>query len=134
MENRTEPAAGERKKPMTGKSSTGPRDCFAFEVWVYDRRDFNRVVNARSAGKAKSQYLRKVGAARTSESFMRNAAYRGMPYVECGNRVLVGNARGVIVGHNSSANFDVLFDDDSPKYPGLTLNVHPSEVTLVSST
>jgi hypothetical protein len=36
----------------------------------------------------------------------------------------------VIVGHNSSANFDVLFDDDSPRYAGNTLNVHPSEIKL----
>ena len=119
----------------------------AFDVWVKDRPDFRRTVNARTAAKAKADYLldlqeawpdykftdlrvRKVGGPYTSDSFRRNAAYRGLPDVECGQRVIVGDARGVIVGHNSSANFDVLFDDDSPEYPGLTLNVHPASLTL----
>jgi hypothetical protein len=53
-----------------------------------------------------------------------------MPEVECGQRVRVGISRGVIVGHNESANFNVLFDDDDPRYPGLTLNVHPCDVDL----
>lgn len=122
-------------------------DCFAFDVWVRSRPDFRRIVNARSAGKAKSSFLidlqdawpnyrytdlrvKKIGGAHTSEQFRRNAAYRGMPDVECGQRVIVGDGRGVIVGHNSSANFDVLFDDDSPKYAGLTLNVHPGSIEL----
>jgi hypothetical protein len=124
-------------------------DCFAFDVWVHDRPEFRRTVNARSAAKAKAAYLldlqdawpnykftdlrvRKVGRPHTSEGFRRNAAYRGMPQLECGQRVIVGDGRGVIVGHNSSANFDVLFDDDSRKYAGMTLNVHPGEIKLES--
>jgi hypothetical protein len=71
--------------------------------------------------------VRKVGAPHTSERFIDNAKYRGMPDVRCGQRVKVGDSFGTIVGHNSSANFDVLFDEG--KYSGLTLNVHPSEVT-----
>ena len=120
-------------------------DCYAFHVWCADRPDFCRTINARSAGKAKTAYLdnlkdagwgykftdlrvKKVGPPETSEGFRRNAAYRGVPDVECGQRVIVGDGRGVIVGHNASANFNVLFDDDSPKYAGMVLNVHPGEV------
>ena len=127
------------------KKKTSPSACFAFEVWVKTRPEFRRTINARSAGKAKSDYLcdlneswpdykftdlavRRLGLPRTSEGFTRNAAYRGVPDVRCGQRVIVGKGRGTIVGHNCSANFDVLFDDDSPDYPGLTLNVHPSSV------
>jgi hypothetical protein len=107
------------------------------------------VVNARTVGQAKMEYLRhldgcfpnvkftqitcrKVGGPVTSKHFIRNAEYRGLPQVRCGDAVKVGEARGVIVGHNSSANFDVLFDDDSPRYAGLRLNVHPSEVETIA--
>lgn len=124
--------------------------CYAFRVWVADRPEFERIINARSAGKAKREYLdsirdagrdygftdlrvRKLGQPHTSERFRNNARYRGMPDVECGQRVRVGDGVGVIVGHNSSANFDVLFDDESSKYAGLTLNVHPQEVELLNA-
>jgi hypothetical protein len=120
----------------------------SFEVTVKGKPDWGRVVNAHTRGKAKSEYwhdvvdawpdlpftavrVRKLGKPVTSRQFERNAEYRGMPGVKCGQAVKVGSARGVIVGHNSSANFDVLFDLDSPKYAGLKLNVHPSEVVLV---
>ena len=43
-----------------------------------------------------------------------------------------GEHEGLIAGHNSSANFDVLFT--SGPWTGKTLNVHPSEVTVLSST
>lgn len=109
--------------------------------------DWTKTVNARTAGQAKRDYhldvrdawpdvpytamrCRKIGTPHTSERFKHNARYRGMPDVQCGQRVKVGEARGVIVGHNDSANFDVLFDDDSPKYAGLKLNCHPSGVEL----
>ena len=119
----------------------------AFEVWVASRPEFKQTINARSAGKAKYEYLRslqetwpgytffdlrvrKLGSPRSSEQFIRNAKYRGVPEARCGQRVSVGEGHGVIVGHNSSANFDVLFDDDSPRYPGETLNVHPDSVVF----
>jgi len=128
-------------------SATTSNSVFSFEVWVRDRHDFRRVINARTAAKAKADYLldlkdagygytftdlrvRKIGQPRTSDEFRRNAAYRGMPDLECGQRVIVGEGRGVIVGHNSSANFDVLFDDDCKKYAGMTLNVHPGDIKL----
>lgn len=105
------------------------------------------IYNSTSAGKAKVEHfyqvrdawpdtkyteirVRKVGGPRTSERFRHNAAYRGMPDVKCGQRVKVGEAFGSIVGHNASANFDVLFDEGG-KYGGMTLNVHPSEIELV---
>lgn len=72
----------------------------------------------------------KVGEPLSSERFIANAKYRGMPDVRCGQRVKVGDAgSGVIVGHNSSANFDVLFE--SGAYKGQTLNCHPSSVELL---
>lgn len=105
------------------------------------------IYNATSAGKAKRQYhldisdpcpdikytdirVRKIGSAHTSKQFIRNAHYRGLPEVRCGQRVRVGQEHGTIVGHNSSANFDVLFDADS-RYGEITLNVHPSELVLL---
>lgn len=119
---------------------------FAFEVSVAGT-NWSRIVNARTRGQAKRDYhtdvvdawpgvpftamrARKVGPPHTSADFIRNACYRGVPDVRCGQRVQVGNGRGVIVGHNESANFDVLFDDDSPEYAGQRLNVHPSNVVL----
>lgn len=119
----------------------------AFEVSVKGT-DWRRIINARTAGQAKSEYhsdireswpdvpftaIRccKLGAAYTSREFHRNAIYRGLPDVKCGQLIKVGDACGVIIGHNSSANFDVLFDDDSPLYAGLTLNVHPGECRVI---
>lgn len=121
---------------------------FSFEVSVKGR-DWAKIVNARTAGRAKHDYYRdlmeswpnipytalrcrKLGAPQTSAQFVRNAEYRGMPDIKCGTRVLVGTEKGTIVGHNSSANFDVLFDEDSPKYHGMTLNVHPSSVVVTT--
>lgn len=120
---------------------------FAFACSVAGTNWGDEIINARTRGRAKYQYhrdvtdawpdvpftairARKIGEAHTSPDFIRNAQYRGLPAVRCGQRVTVGNARGLIVGHNSSANFDVLFDDDSPRYAGETLNCHPNEVTI----
>jgi hypothetical protein len=46
----------------------------------------------------------------TSEEFKLNAVYRGIEFAYCGMRVEVAGKPGVIIGHNSSANLDVLFD------------------------
>jgi hypothetical protein len=122
------------------------KDVFAFEVTVKGT-NWHQVINHATAGKAKAKYwrdvreswpdvpftairCRKLGSPRTSAEFVRNAVYRGLPNVKCGQRVQVGQSAGVIVGHNSSANFDVLFDDDSPLYAGQILNVHPSECLI----
>lgn len=119
---------------------------FCFEVGIVGR-EYSSTFNASSRGKAKMEYIReldgcfpdlnftqvrarKVGGPRTSEQFKRMAAYRGLPNVKCGDRVRVGVCAGTIVGHNASANFNVLFDADSPKHPGMTLNVHPDEMQL----
>lgn len=97
---------------------------FAWEVSVKGT-DWTKIVNARTSGQAKRDYhldvrdawpdvpytamrCRKIGAPHTSERFKHNARYRGMPDVKCGQRVKVGEARGVIVGHNDSANASVL--------------------------
>jgi hypothetical protein len=119
---------------------------FAFRVWV-DGYDHSSIVNHLSSGKAKAEYYRdlrdvrpdipftairakKLGAPVSSTSFVRNAQYRGMPQLQCGDRVKVGDAQGVIVGHSSSANFNVLFDQDS-RYQGQVLNVHPQEIEVI---
>ena len=126
------------------------RDVFAWECNVRGK-EWKRTINHLTAGKARYEYLldvrdawpdvtfaditvRKVGPAHTSEEFRRTATYRGRPELECGARVEVcsGNQRalGVIVGHNDSANFDVLFDEDT-YFKGGIGNVHPSEIRVV---
>lgn len=119
---------------------------FAFKCSVTGT-DWIGIVNHTTNGKAKSEYHRQVsdvwpdvkftdiraykaGPPHTSSEFLRNAEYRGMPDVRCGDRVRVGNSVGYIVGHNSSANFDVLFDEDS-EFKGCILNVHPSDIAAV---
>lgn len=125
---------------------------FAFEVWV-DGCEHKSTVYAHTRGKAKYSYylnaldwypnveftwlrcrkLGPIGPQNTSEDFIRCATYRGMPDVRCGQKVKVGKGLGVIVGHNSSANFNVLFDEDSPEYAGLKLSVHPASIKLVTT-
>lgn len=104
------------------------------------------IYNMPAASKAKAEYLldvqdcypdakytdvrvRKLGAPHTSDAFRRNAKYRGMPHVECGQRVFIEGWPGTIVGHNDSANFDVLMDPGSPYGDGI-LNAHPCDLTL----
>lgn len=118
---------------------------FAFAcklVWS----EHETIINALSLGQAKYHFLldvrepwpdtkftdvrgRKVGPAHTSDRFLHNARYRGMPEARCGDKVMVGTSEGLIAGHNSSANFDILFT--SGPWTGKTLNVHPSEVKLL---
>lgn len=128
--------------------SKQPRTVFAFACRVANVERWGETIyNAHTAGAAKEQHwrhvsdawdgikytdirARKVGAPHSSEQFIHNARYRGMPDVRCGQRVRTNGCDGVIVGHNASANFDVLFE--SGRYVGQTLNVHPSEIELVS--
>jgi hypothetical protein len=114
----------------------------AFNVWA-GSTNYGTVVNALTAGQAKAEYLRdvrdcwpdvkftdirarKLGPAQTSEAFLRTARYRGMPYLRCGDHVTVDGRHGFIVGHNDSANFDVLFDEGDWK--GCVLNCHPHDI------
>jgi len=123
-------------------------EIFAFEVWVKGYEEHPSVVNAATAGKAKyRQWLevrdawqdtpitamrsRRIGAARSDQNFLHTARYRGLPDLRCGQRVRVGTDLGRVAGSNSSANFDVIFDDDAPRYAGLTLSVHPSELEIL---
>lgn len=109
--------------------------------------NWTEIVNAKSSGKARAHYwrdvaeswpsipftavrARRVGPAHSSPEFLRCAEYRGVT-LRCGDAVRVGPGTGVIVGHNGSANFDVLFSRDSPVYPGLRLSVHPSEIAPI---
>lgn len=125
-------ALSRKRKPITG--------VFAFECRY---GEFTRTVNAATAGAARYDYLldirdaypdatfadirvRKLGPAHTSERFKRNAEYRGMPDLRCGEAVTVNGRPGFVVGHNGSANFDVLFSGGD--WSGCVLNVHPSEL------
>jgi hypothetical protein len=123
-------------------------EVFAFELSVKGDAEIKAIINAHHKGQAKGQFYRrvteyyevaftsiccrKIGAPVTTEQFERNAIYRGWQGVKCGARVKCGDATGAIVGHNSSANFDVLFDLDSPRYAGQRLNVHPADCQLIN--
>ena len=117
----------------------------SYRCWhrLNDPERFASIINAPSAGKARYAYMLEVGdvypdlkitdvrvrsngLAHSSEDFRRCARNRGQPDARCGARVKVGDDDGVIVGHNSSANFNVLFE--SGRYAGQTLNCHPSTI------
>lgn len=117
-------------------------EVFAFEVSVKGN-EWSQIVHATTRGQAKARYYRdvtdpypdlpytlirarKVGRPRTSEEFIRVAVYRGLPKLRCGDRVVACGHAGVVVGHNDSANFDVLFDPGTP-YGGQVGNVHPGD-------
>ncbi len=104
-------------------------------------RDWQTIVNHTTPGKAKSEYLRNVrdawpdvtyrmirvrvaGPPSTSEAFAMMRLYRKIPAAHVGMVVQVGEHRGVIVGHNSSANLDVLFGPG--RLDGQILNCHPN--------
>lgn len=115
---------------------------FAFACSVVGAPWGPTTVNHSSAGKAKADYwrdirdarpdvpftairVRKLGPPHTSEAFKRTAAYRGLPDLKCGDPVEVNGRSGVIVGHNDSANFDVLFSEGD--WAGAVLNCHPGD-------
>lgn len=121
---------------------------YAFEVRC---GEFSRIVNAHNRGKAIAEYMsdvrdcwpdvkftdfraRKLGAAHTSAAFERAAAYRGWHGVKCGQRVRLkdGGELGTIVGHNDSANFDVVFDEGTDLH-GRVCNCHPNDLERVAA-
>lgn len=94
---------------------------------------------APSPGQAKQAYIRimdgcaddaylyilcRVSGAQTSEAFKENARNRGIPFSYVGMNVKVQGDKGVIAGHNSSANLDIYFVEG--KHRGKTLNCHPN--------
>lgn len=116
----------------------------AYECFIKNEPSVTRIINAASDLKARYRFWldvhdvnpnirlidvrsRKRGGPYTSPGFLRTAKERGVPHARCGDRVKVGESEGTIVGHNSSSNFDVLFD--TGPYAGSQLNVHPSEIT-----
>ena len=150
MEHETTPAVA-RQVERRVMALVPMREVFAWECNVRGK-DWQRTINHLTAGKARYEYLldlrdawpdatfaditvRKIGPAHTSDAFRRTATYRGMPDLKCGTRVEVRSggqrALGVIVGHNDSANFDVLFDEDT-YFKGGIGNVHPSELRQVA--
>jgi hypothetical protein len=104
------------------------------------RTEWERVIHATTASKARYQCLlglrdsyRKVtladikvqsfGDPQTSDSFMRVAQKRGLPFARVGMRVECVGGVGWIVGHNSSCNFEVLMDTGPRK--NRIVVVHP---------
>lgn len=114
---------------------------YAFSVGLRGD-DLRSTINSTTAGKARSEFLRdirdvrpdvaftqvvarKIGPAHTSEAFLRTARYRGLPDLRCGHPVRVNGRAGFVVGHNESANFDVLFTEGD--WRGSVLNCHPCD-------
>jgi hypothetical protein len=110
----------------------------AYECWPYQKPDWVRVVYAESRGKAKAERLRDLNECcdflytdmacrvlkrfsynESAEAFANNAKYRCIQFAYLGMAVEVEGKRGMIVGHNDSANLDVLFEN------GNVLNCHP---------
>lgn len=120
----------------------------AYEIGLRGE-DLRSTVNSITLGKAKAEFLRdiqdfwpgakftdvvgrKAGPAHTSPAFLRTAKYRGLPNLRCGDPVTVNGRCGFVVGHNDSANFDVLFTDGDWK--GCVLNCHPSDFDRAAAT
>ena len=79
---------------------------------------------AASAGQAKQAYIRmldgcaddcylsilcRVDSPKTTQAFKDNAKYRNIPFAYVGMNVKIRGDKGIIVGHNSSANLDIYF-------------------------
>lgn len=129
---------------MTAKQERAKKHgpVFSFECWVVGT-DWHQTVTARTAGRAKYEYWRdvreswesvkftdvrvkKLGRPVTGSEFLKVARYRGLPEARIGMRCRAEGMEGIIVGHNSCANFDVLFDGYT--FP---MNVHPHGLELL---
>lgn len=99
------------------------------------------VIYHKTAGKAKAVLMRqldcytdlkytdlrarKIPDPPESKDFRRTANYRDVPFAYIGQKVILGQKRkGIIVGCNSSANFNVLITEGRGK--DLILNCHPN--------
>ena len=71
----------------------------------------------------------KVQAFAQTDRIKRVAAIRGRPELRCGARVNIGDACGVIVDGDGSANFVVLTDEGG-YYRGAKVHVHPGDIRL----
>lgn len=67
---------------------------------------------------------RKTGSPKAIEAFQQVANYRGIPFAKIGMRVEVDGEKGLIMGHNSSANFNILFLDGC--FKNRVLNCQPN--------
>lgn len=110
----------------------------SYQIALKGLEDRPRTVIAATPGKAKYRVWQEVGELFDSfQHFLENIVWcrkicsfpmadfrktcisRGVPYAEIGMNVRVAGRNGVIIGVNTSANFDVLFDD------GTIGNCHP---------
>jgi len=118
----------------------GTQGLRAFECGVKGT-DWTRIVHAMTRNKARYLYWRDIrepwpdvpftaitcrtlGSPQSDAGFLKTAEYRNVPLARIGMRVEVEKEPGMIVGHNSSANFDVLFTDGKNK--GYIFNCHPN--------
>lgn len=109
---------------------------YAVRTKGYYEHGIETIVYAFTAGQAKALHFREIAdlgipfihvsarvagdAAAEPQGFRDCATYRGFPWVKIGQRVHVSRYWGHIVGHNSSANWNVLVDGRN-----LVLNRHP---------
>lgn len=121
------------------------RTLHAFDVWIAGQVCATQI-NARNVQAARYQYFRDVrewrpavryievkarraGPPVTTDHHRAALARRGRPELVAGARVVVGGEPGFITGSNCSSNFDVLLD-----HLRFALNVHPTDITLETST
>lgn len=108
--------------------------------------DWHTVINAFTAGRAKSEYLRHVqdawpdvkytdvisrlvGAPADNRNFLRTCEYRGVDY-HVGQSVRCGESEGMLTGEiGAGSNFEVEFT--SGRYAGARLFCHHSELAAV---
>lgn len=107
---------------------------FAFECRIHRMPEYGvSIINERTAARAKSRAwdsasdandtirftdmrVRKLGAPVSSAHFLHTAAYRGLPFLRCGMRVITEGIEGVIVDSGGGANFGVLADRNGVVY------------------
>lgn len=116
--------------------------CFQVSV---KNSDFSREIFSHSRGAAKSEYLidiqdccpdikytdlicRKIGNVFNTKAFLHTCEKRGIK-LNIGQRVVVGDNTGYVVGSDCSSNIRVLFDEKSD-WPKLILSVHPQEIKV----
>lgn len=116
----------------------------SYRVVLFDDENYSRTITTTSPGKARYDYYMDIrdcydmtffefikkskvysnGLPYTSPEFIQNAIYRRIPFAKCGMMVKGEGLIGYIVGHNSSANLDVLVTEG--QYKGGVVNMHPN--------
>jgi hypothetical protein len=121
----------------------------SYKVWIEKRDDINySILNGISEGYVKSKFYKNLkdflkikftdvrvkllGAPYSSEGFLKNAKYRNLPNLRCGDLVDVNGNLGYVIGYGSSALIEIIFEKYQNK-KNVTLFVHPDEIKMVKS-